>query len=249
MLTLIGTGHVFKIGETVSFLVRQAWPDAVCVELDDFRLHILTGDKEAIRKDLKARGIDPDASREERMKNASPVFRQSAKYQEKVSEKNRSQAGADMVAAIGAAKSVDAKIYCIDFDAQQSLQKMWDQMSRRERLRYRMSGHLDNLFKKRRVDKTQKDYTKDQEAYVENMRKRYPTLVKVLIDERNEHMSKEISKVCSQYERVVAVVGDAHVDGLLKLLPPDLKVRTVRLWELMDSEQAMKLKSEFWESD
>ena len=84
---------------------------------------------------------------------------------------------------------------------------------------------------------------------MENMRKRYPTLVRVLIDERNEHMSKEIARVCSEHERVVAVVGDAHVDGLLKLLPPDLKVRTVRLWELMDSEQTMKLKSEFWESD
>lgn len=249
MLTLIGTGHVFKIGETVSFLVRQAWPDAVCVELDDLRYHVLTGDKEAIRKDLEARGIDPDASQEERMKNASPVFKQSAKYQEKVSEKNKSSAGADMVAAIGAAKSVDASIICIDFDAQQSLTRMWDQMSRREKFRYRMSGHLDNIFKKRRVDKTQKDYTKDQEAYIENMRKRYPTLVRVLIDERNQHMAGQISKVCSEHERVVAVVGDAHVDGLLKLLPSDLKIRTVRLWELMDSERAMQLKSEFWESN
>ena len=183
------------------------------------------------------------------MKNASPVFKQPAKYQEKVSEKNKSSAGADMVAAIGAAKSVDASIICIDFDAQQSLTRMWDQMSRREKFRYRMSGHLDNIFKKRRVDKTQKDYTKDQEAYIENMRKRYPTLVRVLIDERNQHMAGQISKVCSEHERVVAVVGDAHVDGLLKLLPSDLKIRTVRLWELMDSERAMQLKSEFWESN
>ena len=249
MLTLIGTGHVFRIGETVSFLVRQAWPDAVCIELDDFRFHILTGDKEAVRKDLEARGIDPDATHEERMKKSSPVFRQSAKYQEKVSEKNRSQAGADMVAAIGAAKSVDAKIYCIDFDAQESLTRMWDEMSRREKLRYKMSGTLDNMFKKRRVEKTQSDYNKDQEAYVEDMRKKYPTLVRVLIDERNEHMAKEIAKACSSHERVVAVVGDAHVDGLIKLLPPDLEIRAVRLWELMEQDRVMKLKTEFWESD
>ena len=84
---------------------------------------------------------------------------------------------------------------------------------------------------------------------MENMRKKYPTLVKVLIDERNEHMSEEIARVCSEYERVVAVVGDAHVDGLLKLLPSDLKIRTVRLWELMDPERTKKLKSDFWESD
>ena len=248
MLTIIGTGHVFKIGEAVSFLTRQCWPDAVCVELDDLRYHAITGDKEALREDLIAKGIDPDASKEERMKNASPVYRQSAKYQERVSKDNSSSAGADMVAAIGAAKSVDAEIFRIDLDAQETMEKMWNEMSGGERFRYKMSGIADNLFKKRRVNKTQADYSKDQATYIENMRKKYPTLVRVLIDERNEHMAKEISKVCSAHRNVVAVVGDGHVDGLLKLLPSDLEVRAVRLAEIMDDKRLKELKTEFWES-
>lgn len=248
MLTIIGTGHVFRIGESVSFLTRQSYPDAVCVELDDLRFHALTGDKEALREDLRARGIDPDASQEERMKNAPPVYKQSAKYQEKMSAENRSSAGADMVAAIGAAKSVDAEIYRIDLDAQATMQKMWDEMSGMERFRYKMSGISDNLFGKRKVNKTQTDYSKDQEAYVENMRKKYPTLVRVLIDERNQHMSQEIIKVCAKHRNVVVVVGDGHVDGLLKLLPPELNPRVVRLKELMDNKRLNEIKTEFWES-
>jgi pheromone shutdown protein TraB len=98
------------------------------------------------------------------------------------------------------------------------------------------------------VNKTQADYSKDQAAYIENMRKKYPTLVRVLIDERNEHMAKEISKVCSAHRNVVAVVGDGHVDGLLKLLPSDLEVRAVRLAEIMDDKRLKELKTEFWES-
>lgn len=153
-----------------------------------------------------------------------------------------------MVAAIGAAKSVDAEIFRIDLDAQETMEKMWNEMSGGERFRYKMSGIADNLFKKRRVNKTQADYSKDQATYIENMRKKYPTLVRVLIDERNEHMAKEISKVCSAHRNVVAVVGDGHVDGLLKLLPSDLEVRAVRLAEIMDDKRLKELKTEFWES-
>lgn len=248
MLTIIGTGHVFNIADAVSFLTRQSWPDAVCVELDPIRYHALIGDKEAVRQDLIARGVDPDASAEDRMKNASPVYRQSAKYQEKISKQNKSTAGADMVAAIGAAKSVDAQIFCIDLDAQESLARMWDQMSSGERMRYKLSGIADGLFKKTRVEKTQKEYSKDQSAYIEDMRRKYPTLVRVLIDERNEHMAREIEKVCADHRQVVAVVGDGHVDGLLKLLSGVGDIRTVRLAEIMDPEKLNKLKNEFWEA-
>lgn len=248
MLTVIGTGHVFDIAETVSFIVRRCWPQAVCIELDEMRYHALTGDKEALRKDLEARGIDPDATREERLKKAPPVYRQSAKYQEKMSEENRSTAGADMLAAAGAAKSCDAQIFCIDRDAQQTMSKMWREMSRGERLRYRMSGISDRIFGQRKVQSTQEEYSKDQEAYIEGMRKKYPTLVRVLIDERNAYMADRIKEVMENHDRVVAVVGDGHVDGLLKLLPAEDR-RVIRLKELMDPERVEELKKEYWESE
>ncbi len=246
MLTIIGTGHVFNISEPVSFIVRRCWPQAVCVELDDMRYHALTGDKEALRKDLEARGINPDASKEERLKNMNAAYRQSARYQEKMSAQNKSTAGADMVAAIGAAKSCDAEIFCIDTDAAVAMDRMWSQMGRGEKFRYRMSGITDNIFGKRKVDKTQKDYSKDQAAYVEEMRKKYPAMVRVLIDERNEHMAARIREICATHERVVAVVGDGHVDGLLKLLP-DSDRRVIRLKELMDPARLKELKTEYWE--
>lgn len=246
MLTIIGTGHVFNISDPISFIVRQCWPQAVCVELDDMRYHALTGDKEALRKDLEARGIDPDASKEERLKQTNAAYQQSAKYQEKMSAQNKSTAGADMVAAIGAGKSCDAEIFCIDKDASATMDRMWTQMGRGERMRYRLSGISDSIFGKRKVDRTQKDYSKDQAAYIEEMRKRYPTMVRVLIDERNEFMASKIKEVCATHDRVVVVVGDGHVDGLLKLLPEEGR-RVVRLVELMDPERVKQLKTQYWE--
>lgn len=243
MLTIIGTGHVFKIADTVSFIVRQSWPDAVCIEYDDIRYYAAVGEKENLLKAVQEKGF---GSIEEYLNSAPKIQKRTSDYQAKVSAQNQSSAGADMVAAIGAAKSVDAPVFRIDYDVVHAMGKMWDEMSGGERFRYKMSGFLDNLFKRKRVSKTQKDYSKDQVSYVEAMRRKYPTLVRVLIDERNEHMAKEIAKVCETHDRVVVVVGDAHVDGLIKLLPAGLQIRAVRLWELMDSDQAMKLKTEFW---
>lgn len=248
MLTIIGTGHVFNIGDPILFITKQCWPQAVCVELDDMRYHALVGDREALRKDMIAHGIDPDASQEERMKNAPKVYRQSAKYQEKMSSKNKVSAASDMAAAIAGGKSVDAEIFCIDIDAQDAMQRMWDEMSFSERTRYKMSGISDNLFGKRKVDKTQSKYYSDREAQVEEMRRKYPTLVKILIDERNMHMAERIVETARKYERVVAVIGDAHVDGVLKLLPSDISVRTVRLEELVDPVKVKELKTKFWET-
>lgn len=246
MLTIIGTGHVFKISDPISFIVRQCWPQAVCVELDEMRYHALVGDREALRRDLEARGMNPDASERERLRHTNTAYQQSARYQKRMSEQNDSTAGADMVAAISAGRSCDAEIICIDRDATLTMDRMWKGMGVGERLRYKMSGVLDSVFGMMRVNRTQKEYSKDQAAYIENMRRRYPTMVKVLIDERDEFMAARIKEVCAKHDRVVVVVGDGHVDGLLRLLPAENR-RVVRLAELMDPIRVKELKDSYWE--
>ena len=41
MLLIIGTGHVFKIEEPISFIIKNSWPDAVLVELDEKRYQVM----------------------------------------------------------------------------------------------------------------------------------------------------------------------------------------------------------------
>ncbi|MGI6494058.1 MAG: hypothetical protein ACOX10_04420 [Candidatus Methanomethylophilaceae archaeon] len=47
MITIIGVGHVFNIAEPVAFIIKQLWPDAVLVELDEVRYKIMTGEYKA----------------------------------------------------------------------------------------------------------------------------------------------------------------------------------------------------------
>lgn len=232
MLTIIGTGHVFKIAEPVQFIIRHSWPQVVCVELDRSRYAGLTGDTAGMKK------VD-DA-------DVPPVYKASAEYQQKISARNDSTAGAEMVAAIAEARALGAEVVCIDKDARQAMTEMWAEMSRRERFRYKWSAFTDGLLGMRKVEQTQQAFAANEEKYLADMRRKYPTLVRKLIDERNAYMAARLTEVCTTRERVVVVVGDAHVEGLAKLLPPELEVRKIRLADLLDEERMAKVRAMVW---
>lgn len=240
MLTIIGTGHVFNIADPIVFIIKHSWPQAVCVELDKLRYDAITGNTEAVKAEL--------ARREASGERTAPVYEQSGRYQKRISSQNDVQAGADMAAAISAAKALGAEVFCVDVDAREALTRMWDEMPRTERTRYRLSQVSDRIGGRRKVDRVQKQYSGDEEAYMESFRRKYPTLVRVLIDERNEHMASEIRKVCSAHGDVVAVMGDGHVSGVTKLLS-DVPMRVVRLADLSDPERLAKVKTQIWNGD
>ncbi|KAK8569690.1 hypothetical protein V6N13_046737 [Hibiscus sabdariffa] len=52
--------------------------------------------------------------------------------------------------------------------------------------------------------------------YVDNVRKRLPTYVETLIDERDQYMSCTLLAVAGEHSSVVAVVGGAHSPGIRK---------------------------------
>ena len=95
MITIIGTGHVFKLAEPVSFIVKNTWPDAVLIELDVSRYNSL----------MKAQdeGVRPEDQRE-----MSAIYRQTAKYQQRMSEEYDTQVGGEFLAAINTGLPVTA---------------------------------------------------------------------------------------------------------------------------------------------
>lgn len=246
MLTIIGTGHVFNVADPVSFIVRHCWPTAVCVELDELRYKALTADREAVEKAMKERGIDPGKASAD---GRSKVYNDSSRYQNEMAQKNGVAPAADMVAAIGAAMSLGAEVFCIDTDANETLERMWREMGTGERMRYRMSGITDRIGGIGRVGKTQDQFYADEEKYIGRFKRKYPTLYRILIEERDAHLASEIAGIARTHERTVAVVGDAHVSGILRLLPDDIERRSVRLKELTDPGALAGIKRRYWETD
>ena len=235
MITIIGTGHVFNLAEPVSFIVKNTWPDAVLIELDVSRYNSL----------MKAQdeGVRPEDQR-----GMSAIYRQTAKYQQRMSEEYDTQVGGEFLAAINTGRLAGAEIIPIDTNAMQVLNEMWSEMSAMERLRYKLSGISDSIGGKRKVEQVQASFAEDEERYIEAMRRKYPTLVRKLIDERNAHMAEQINRASETYHNMVVVVGDAHVEGISRLLK-DPEVRKIRLADLRDRERMDRVRDMVWKGE
>lgn len=234
MITIVGTGHVFNLAEPVAFIVKNTWPDAVLLELDVGRMNAMT-----VAQSGDAPAEEPEMS---------AIYRQTARYQQRMSEEHGAKLGGEFLAAINAGKLAGAAIIPIDTDAMRVMNEMWAEMSTKERIRYRLSGISDSIGGKRKVADVQKSFANDEEAYIEGMRRRYPTLVRKLIDERNQHMADQINKASETYSNLVVIVGDAHVEGISKLLT-EKDIRKVRLADLMDNERMATVRDMIWKGE
>ena len=125
---------------------------------------------------------------------------------------------------------------------------MWEEMSMSEKMRYKLSGIRDSFGGKRKVEETQARFAMDEERYMEDMRRRYPTLVRKLIDERNVYMAEQINKASEKYSNMVVVVGDGHVEGICALLK-DPVIRKIRLADLLDKERMDSVRNMVYKGD
>lgn len=234
MILMVGVGHVFHISDTVSFIVKNVWPQAVLVELDTKRYNSI------MRPTPKGSEIKTE--------NLSKSYRRAAKYQNRMASQNDTETGGEMIAAVQTANAIGADVVCIDRDAQAVMQEMDDEMTLWEKVRYSMSVYSDNIFGKSKIEKTQKDFSSHEMEYMDSMRKKYPTFVRKLIDERNVFMAGRIRSESLKYSNMVIFVGDAHVEGICSELS-DLDIYRIRLAELIDPERLEKVKDAIWNDE
>ena len=226
MITLIGTGHIFNISEQVSFIIKHIWPDAVLVELDAPRYMAMTG--QAAEND-----------------EAPKEYRKAAEYQKRMASERGTTSGSELITAVNTGRMLGSEIMFIDTNAAETLERVMREMPFGERMRYRFSAFRDRFSREESVEETLKKFSEDEEGSMAAMRKRFPTLVRIIMDERDAHMASRISEASERYENVVAVVGDGHVEGISKLLDGK-RIRKIRLRELMNKERMDGIRSELW---
>lgn len=232
MLLIIGTGHVFKIEEPISFIVKNFWPDAVLVELDEKRYQVMDGTYEHPK--------DQEPIKIPRM------IKRVGRNQDQTSSQFGTHTGLELLEACKTGEAGGAQIILMDGDAVEYLLRMWSEMSFIERLRFRFSGMKDRSRSKKGIENTQKNFSDREKEHMEDLRRRYPTMMRILHDERNEMMVNEIIKASETYNKMIAVVGDAHVEGMIALLPKDMDIRTIRLAEIRDEKAIANIMSDIW---
>lgn len=211
MITLVGVGHVFDIERQVRFVIRSASPRAVGVELDPARYQAL--------KNPQGRSSAP------------LPYQLLAMTQRRMAKEFHSKVGQEMLVAVEEAQVSGAQVLFIDVEASVMFRQLWVKMPLKEKVLMFLSGMVGLVASKKQVQSELERFEENEEQYLELMAKEFPTMKKVLIDERNEVMAQRIVKAEGQFGSVLAVVGDGHVEGIIRLLArPDMKI--VRLKDL-----------------
>jgi pheromone shutdown protein TraB len=221
MITLIGTGHVFDLTNQLLTVLNDKDPDCVCVELDPQRYEAL----------MQRQAGTPQQGTPD--KNLPLIYRLLAKFQENMAHQYGVQAGSEMLTAISYASTHQLPLEFIDVNAQQLFTKMWRTMPMTEKLKLFLSGFTGLFVSRKQVDQELKKYENDFDAYITEIGTRFPTIKRVLIDDRNTAMANNLIALNDKYLRIVACVGDGHIPGLTSILTQhNLYFETIRLPDL-----------------
>ncbi|MCL1978586.1 MAG: TraB/GumN family protein, partial [Methanomassiliicoccaceae archaeon] len=177
--------------------------------------------------------------------NHSKLNRELAEYQKKIWENSGPRSEDDMLTAIHAGKAIGAQIICIDRDAEQTMSEVEENMSFLERTRFYFSLRRGKMSGAKSMGSMQKQLDANEEEYMRKLRKRFPTFVEKLIDERNTIMAARIKEAAEKYKNIVIVVGDGHVKGICELLD-GIKIDKIRLADMMDQERMNEVRSRIW---
>jgi len=123
--------------------------------------------------------------------------------------------GAEMRAAWAVARERNLPVFLIDDPIRMTLMNLVRSMPLKERVTL-LFGSVAGLFVPSRVVAGEMErYVDSPEAYVEELRKVSPTIARVLLDDRNEHMAERLTSLRAHgVARLAVIVGDAHVAGL-----------------------------------
>lgn len=211
MITLLGVGHVFDIGPSVRRHILQRGPSVVGLELDPARYYALTHRDEA--------------------REAPFLLQVMASFQERIAREYGGQVGDEMLAAAAAAREVGAGVALIDVDSRQMLPRLWRALPFEERVRAVVAIAMGLFVRKRTVERELERYEQDQTAYLDEFSRQFPTIQRILLHERDVHMATRLRSLDESHGRVVAVIGDGHVEGVHARLA-DREVEVVRLKDL-----------------
>jgi pheromone shutdown-related protein TraB len=219
---VVGTAHVSQHSvHEVRRVITELRPDTVCVELDLARYETLTDETRWRRLELKE---IVSASRAG-LFLSSLLF---SAFQKRLGDQVGVRPGAEMLAAIAAARDVGAAVVYADRDIQSTLTRCYAALGPVDRLK--VIAALASLpFAAAEIDEAQIEQLKQRQAIGDAMdafARQMPSLKVPLIDERDQYLMA--STRSAPGKRVVSVVGAAHVAGMTTQLdtPVDLEALT-----------------------
>jgi len=199
---IIGTSHISpKSIKQVSSTIKKQKPDYVAIELCPKRFHSLKHPS----------------------KPSSPMFFILSKIQKELGKSTGIFPGKEMLTAIKAARSVNSKILFIDKNIEQIAYEI-SQIPLKEKLQVIADSIIGfSYVKLTKIDLKDIPPEKLIKEAIQELKKKFPSLYKILIKDRNKHMIQILKKL--KCKKVVVVVGAGHKKAIERGLKCSSSVR------------------------
>ena len=222
-ILIVGTAHVSKKSvEEVQSVISTEKPDTVCVELDQTRYDAMVDDDRWRKLDI----FQVIKQKKVLFMMASLVL---GAYQRKMGAALGVKPGAELLAAVNSAKTENAELILADRDIQATLKRTWANLSFWNK--NKMLGALFGaFFASNEISEEQIEELKDRDNINEMMREFARVMPQVqvpLIDERDRYLMSMIQDAPGK--KIVAVVGAAHVQGMVGYLGQDVDLEALSI--------------------
>ena len=262
-ISLLGITHIdVESQDKVSSFLKDIKPDAICLELDEYRLEMLLENdvvnntefseelrQQVVREEdlIDEQGEEIDIKELYSEKNYSEILEKIGFFENQIAQITQvDQPGREMLIAYKIAKELDASIYLIDRSVNDISKILEEEVSSEEAENFQEL--VDTLTTERKIvavpipenEKNTKPTLESIENNNENneinllevlslfqdeesigdilltFQKTFPKLYSVLLEDRNNHMVKEILKIKDKHQKIVVILGYGHVAEVAK---------------------------------
>ncbi len=214
---LVGTAHISQeSAKLVREVVENEQPDSVCVELDPQRYKALSEKKKWENLNLKS------VIKQKQLSTLLINLLLGA-YQKKLGQKLGVTPGLELLEATKVAKENNIPLALCDRDIRITLRRAWKSMSFKDKFMLMSSG-LVGVFEEQEISEEKLTEIRQKDVLNEligELGKAMPVLKRVLIDERDTYLTQKMKE--AEGNKIVAIVGAGHVNGISKALTENRK--------------------------
>jgi pheromone shutdown-related protein TraB len=205
---LVGTAHISDASvQEVREVIARVRPDVVCVELCQARYNALISD--SAWKNLDIFKVIREGKTLFLLANLAI-----GAYQRRLGAELGVKPGAELLAAVEAAGEIGARVELIDRDIHVTLRRTWANLGFFQKIEL-IGAVMHSLVSREQVSASEIENLKEQgnlSDMLAEFARAMPEVKEPLIDERDRYLVAGVE--ASQGEKVVAVVGAAHVPGM-----------------------------------
>lgn len=223
-IVLVSTSHIARESmKKVKSAVEKENPDCIAVELDRNRYHAMKVEQSVSHLDmLKQLGF-----------TTWLIFALFRRIQKSLGKKVNIFPGAEMLGAVKIASKKHVKVAFIDQDIRRTFLKI-KEIGALEKLKlvwFVLKGLVigwiyQKIRRKSLVDLNKVPKEELVEQAMSHLRKNFPNIYKVLVFDRDKHMTKNLKALSKEFDTIVAVIGAGHKKGMEKLLKTSRKHRS-----------------------